>query len=58
MTRARNICKDDMSSDRGREAVLRQHARFEFRACHSLAVAKAALVKRRRGSANADIFPR
>ena len=56
MTRARNICKDDMSSDRGREAVLRQHARLEFRRCHSLAAA--ALVKRRLGRANHDIFPR
>lgn len=39
------------TGDRGREAVLRRHARLEFRGCHSLAVA--ALVKRRR--ANADI---
>ena len=38
------------------EVFLWQHARFEFRGCHSLALSPA-LVTRRRGRANAKVSP-
>ena len=55
-TKAMYILRACRTENRAAEVFLWQHARFEFRGCHSLALSPA-LVTRRRGRANAKVSP-